>query len=74
MKPSRAATNILHKQWRPEVVQQYIGSFRQSYFAYAGDELIREHAASGGVITAIAGLCPAHQTHRWSPGVQHGGH
>jgi coenzyme F420-reducing hydrogenase beta subunit len=53
MKPSSAATNILHKQWRPEVVQQYIGSFRQSYFAYAGDELIREHAASGGVITAL---------------------
>ena len=34
-------------------MQQYIGIFRQSYFAYAGDELIREHAASGGVITAL---------------------
>lgn len=53
MKLSRAAANILHKQWGSEVVRQYIGAYRQSYFAYAGDETIRQHAASGGVITAL---------------------
>jgi coenzyme F420-reducing hydrogenase beta subunit len=53
MKSSRAAANILHKQWGPEVVRQYIGAYRQSYFAYAGDENIRQGAASGGVITAL---------------------
>ena len=53
MKPSKAAANILHKQWGPEVVQQYIGAYRQSYFAYAEDAGIRHGAASGGVITAL---------------------
>lgn len=53
MKPSSAAANILHKQWGPEVVRQYIGAYRQSYFAYAEDAAIRRGAASGGVITAL---------------------
>ena len=53
MKSSRAAANILHKQWGPEVVRQYIGAYRKSYFAYASDENIRQGAASGGVITAL---------------------
>lgn len=53
MKPSKAAVHILHKQWGPEVVRQYIGAYRQSYFAYAGDAAIRQQAASGGVITAL---------------------
>jgi coenzyme F420-reducing hydrogenase beta subunit len=53
MKTSQAAANVLHKQWGSEAVQQYIGPFDQSYFAYAADESIRVNAASGGVITAM---------------------
>ncbi|MDK2982137.1 MAG: coenzyme hydrogenase subunit beta [Chloroflexota bacterium] len=53
MSIKQTAAHILHKTWGPEAVRQYVGSVGQSYFAYAGDEVLRESAASGGVITAL---------------------
>jgi coenzyme F420 hydrogenase subunit beta len=34
-------------------VHQFIGNFNKTYFAYAGNERVREKAASGGVATAL---------------------
>jgi len=44
---------ILRKSWSGEKIQKYIGSYKDSFFAYAQDESIRKRAASGGVITAL---------------------
>lgn len=49
-------TSILpRKDWSAEKIHQYIGNFNRSYFAYAGEESLREKAASGGAATAF--LC-----------------
>ncbi len=45
--------NLLRKQWNPEKIQKYVGSFKRSWFAHASSGSIRENAASGGVITAL---------------------
>jgi coenzyme F420-reducing hydrogenase beta subunit len=41
------------KDWTAEKIHQYIGNFNRSYFAYAGNESLRQKAASGGVATAL---------------------
>ncbi len=50
---NRLFARLLRKQFTPEQVQKYVGSFRHSYLSYASDPAIREKAASGGSITAI---------------------
>lgn len=50
---NRLFARVLRKQFTPEQVQKYVGSYRCSYFSYATDPAIREKAASGGSITAL---------------------
>ena len=52
-KTENPAANLLRKEWGAEIVHQFIGHFKKSYFAYASNENIRENAASGGVATAL---------------------
>lgn len=52
-KTANPAANLLRKEWGAEIVHQFIGHFKKSYFAYASNENIRENAASGGVATAL---------------------
>ena len=49
----KIASFLPQKDWSAEKIHQYIGNFNRSYFAYAGDEGMREKAASGGVATAL---------------------
>jgi coenzyme F420 hydrogenase subunit beta len=49
----KAADKILHKNWDTEKIHKYIGNYKNSWFAYASSEGIRQKAASGGVITAL---------------------
>lgn len=44
---------LLQKNWSPDQLVKYAGSYQKAYFAYATDPIIRERAASGGVISAL---------------------
>jgi len=44
---------VLRKQWPPELVEKYVGNYRQTYLAYATDESFRVNAASGGSVTSL---------------------
>jgi coenzyme F420-reducing hydrogenase beta subunit len=49
----KIASLLPKKEWSAEKIHQYIGNFNRSYFAYAGNESLREKAASGGVLSAL---------------------
>jgi coenzyme F420-reducing hydrogenase beta subunit len=49
----KLAGKALKKHWSPEVVEKYVGRYRECYFTHAADATIRENAASGGSTTAI---------------------
>jgi coenzyme F420 hydrogenase subunit beta len=56
MKPKiteEAVDKLFHKSWDKEKIHKYIGDYKNSWFAYASSENIRQGAASGGVITAL---------------------
>ncbi|MAT43063.1 MAG: coenzyme F420 hydrogenase [Anaerolineaceae bacterium] len=44
---------ITKRTWTDLLIKKYIGLFNSSWLLYAKDEITRNHAASGGVITAI---------------------
>lgn len=41
------------KDWSPEQIRNYVGTFQRCYFTYATDESLRANGASGGSISAL---------------------
>lgn len=44
---------IWTRDWSPEDINKYVGSFQKVFFTHATDKELRERAASGGSVTAL---------------------
>ena len=49
----RVKDAIWNKNWTPEQVKNYVGTYQRCYFTYAADTELRGNAASGGSTSAL---------------------
>jgi coenzyme F420 hydrogenase subunit beta len=50
---NRTVGKILTRHWTSKDIEKYIGSYSASFLAYARDDELRSHSASGGAVSAM---------------------